>query len=51
MQHTHGFSVPFEFPVHFTQDAWSQSNTVFFDVTSSTSSVGKSLIAGIASWR
>jgi 3-dehydroquinate synthase len=32
MQQTHGFSVPFKFPVLFTQDAWSQSNTVFFDV-------------------
>ena len=32
MQQTHGFSVPFKFPVHFTQDAWSQANTVFFDV-------------------
>ena len=29
---THGFSVPFEFPVHFTQDAWIRTNTVFFDV-------------------
>jgi 3-dehydroquinate synthase len=32
MQQTHGFSVPFKFPVLFAQDAWSQSNTVFFDV-------------------
>jgi 3-dehydroquinate synthase len=32
MQQTHGFSVPFEFPVHFTQDAWNRTNTVFFDV-------------------
>jgi len=32
MQQTHGFSVPFTFPVHFTQDAWSLTNTVFFDV-------------------
>jgi 3-dehydroquinate synthase len=33
MQHsTHGFSVPFKFPVHFTQDVWDQANTVFFDV-------------------
>jgi len=32
MEHTHGFSVPFKFPVHFTQDAWNRANTVFFDV-------------------
>jgi 3-dehydroquinate synthase len=32
MQQTHGFSVPFKFPVHFTQDAWNRANTVFFDV-------------------
>ncbi len=32
MQHTHGFSVPFRFPVLFTQDAWSPANTMFFDV-------------------
>ena len=32
MQLTHGFSVPFKFPVHFTQDAWNRANTVFFDV-------------------
>src|SRR5436189_681234 len=32
MQQIHGFSVPFRFPVLFTQDAWSQANTVFFDV-------------------
>ena len=31
MQQTHGFSVPFQFPVHFTQDAWNRANTVFFD--------------------
>jgi 3-dehydroquinate synthase len=31
-QSTHGFSVPFKFPVYFTQDAWAQSNSVFFDV-------------------
>jgi 3-dehydroquinate synthase len=30
-QSTHGFSVPFSFPVWFTQDAWNPSNTVFFD--------------------
>jgi len=32
MQQTHGFSVPFKFPLHFTQDAWNRANTVFFDV-------------------
>ena len=32
MQQTHGFSVPFKFPVHFTQDVWNTANTVFFDV-------------------
>jgi 3-dehydroquinate synthase len=32
MQQIHGFSVPFKFPVHFTQDAWNPANTVFFDV-------------------
>jgi 3-dehydroquinate synthase len=32
MQQTHGFSVPFRFPVLFTQDAWNPANTVFFDV-------------------
>src|SRR5262249_19752992 len=32
MQQTHGFSVPFSFPVLFTQDAWNPANTVFFDV-------------------
>ena len=32
MQHTHGFSVPFRFPVLFTQDAWNPANTMFFDV-------------------
>ena len=32
MQQTHGFSVPFRFPVHFTRDAWSPANTVFADV-------------------
>ena len=32
MQQSHGFSVPFKFPVHFTQDAWNTANTVFFDV-------------------
>lgn len=32
MQATHGFSVPFKFPVHFTQDAWNPANTIFFDV-------------------
>ena len=31
MQQTHGFSVPFSFPVLFTQDAWNRANTVFFD--------------------
>jgi 3-dehydroquinate synthase len=31
-QSTHGFSVPFSFPVYFTQDAWTPANTVFFDV-------------------
>ncbi len=32
MQHTHGFAVPFRFPVLFTQDAWNPANTMFFDV-------------------
>ena len=32
MQQTHGFSVPFRFPVHFTRGAWSPANTVFADV-------------------
>ena len=32
MQHTHGFSVPFRFPVLFTQDACNPANTMFFDV-------------------
>ena len=32
MQETHGFSVPFRFPVLFTQDAWNPANTMFFDV-------------------
>ena len=31
-QSTHGFSVPFSFPVYFTQDTWAQTNTIFFDV-------------------
>jgi len=30
-QSTHGFSVPFRFPVFFTQDSWAPTNTVFFD--------------------
>ena len=32
MEQTHGFSVPFRFPVHFTRDAWNPANTVFADV-------------------
>src|SRR5262249_25423713 len=32
MQHTHGFAVPFRFPVLFTQNAWNTANTMFFDV-------------------
>jgi 3-dehydroquinate synthase len=32
MQQTHGFEVPFRFPVLFTQDAWNPANTMFFDV-------------------
>jgi len=32
MQQTYGFSVPFRFPVLFTQDAWNPANTIFFDV-------------------
>jgi 3-dehydroquinate synthase len=32
MQHTHGFAVPFRFPVLFTQDSWNPANTMFFDV-------------------
>ena len=32
MQQIHGFSVPFRFPVLFTQDAWNPANTIFFDV-------------------
>jgi 3-dehydroquinate synthase len=31
-QLTHGFSVPFKFPVYFTQDVWAPANSVFFDV-------------------
>jgi 3-dehydroquinate synthase len=31
-QSTHGFSVPFRFPVYFTQDVWARANTIFFDV-------------------
>ena len=30
-QSTHGFSVPFSFPVHFTQDVWVDSNPLFLD--------------------
>jgi 3-dehydroquinate synthase len=32
MEQTHGFSVPFRFPVHFTRDAWDPTNTVLADV-------------------
>jgi 3-dehydroquinate synthase len=32
MQQTHGFSVPFSFPLLFTEDAWNPANTIFFDV-------------------
>jgi 3-dehydroquinate synthase len=32
MQQTHGFSVPFRFPVHFTRDAWNPTNTAFVNV-------------------
>ena len=30
-QSTHGFSVPYRFPVYFTQDAWTSQNPAFLD--------------------